>query len=289
VYSEVQPPEISTTSRVIEVTDNVNPALRVSQYGTAPALLVEDDLSPDNTPFMVLGDGTMLHGYGVLLTLDGAAAPARQLFGNNTNNSMTGLVNWSNGAVWQKLNFAKSRGSVPTHAIVASSSVLGEIGWCGSDGTAFIPGASIRAEVEGTPGPNDMPTRLVFGTTLDGVAAVTDRWQIGNAGMLRALSGSFSRGVPVTKTADFTVATNENWLINNKAGSSCTVTLPSAASFPGREIMLLNYQAQTVLSASSNVVPLAGGAAGTAILAGTAGKWAKLISDGSNWLLMMAG
>lgn len=100
---------------------------------------------------------------------------------------------------------------------------------------------------------------------------------------------SLGRGAPVTKTADFTVAATENWLINNKSGSSCTVTLPSASSFTGREIMINNYQAQTVVSASSNVVPVAGGAAGTAILAATAGKWAVLVSDGTNWVMMATG
>jgi hypothetical protein len=183
--------------------------------------------------------------------------------------------------------FAKSKsGTIGTHTVLADGDDIGTVYFEGSDGTAFIPAARIRVEVDGTPGTNDMPTRIVFATTLDGAATTTDRWQIGNAGMLRCLNGSFGRLPPVTKTADFTVATNENWLINNKAGSTCTVTLPSAASFPGREIMITNYQAQTVVSASSNVVPIAGGAAGTAILSGTAGRWATLVSDGTNWIIL---
>ncbi|WP_176479108.1 hypothetical protein [Mesorhizobium sp. WSM3860] len=52
--------------------------------------------------------------------------------------------------------------------------------------------------------------------------------------------------------------------------------------------MIKTIQAQTVVSASSNVVPLAGGAAGTAILAATARKWATLVSDGTNWVIMQA-
>ncbi|HKR17658.1 hypothetical protein [Rhizorhapis sp.] len=101
----------------------------------------------------------------------------------------------------------------------------------------------------------------------------------------RALLG---RGAPVTKTADFTVADTEVWLINNKSGSSCTVTLPNAAQWPGREIVITNRQAQTVVSASSNVVPIAGGAAGTAILPATAGSWCTLVSDGTVWQTMQA-
>jgi hypothetical protein len=99
------------------------------------------------------------------------------------------------------------------------------------------------------------------------------------------VTGSFSVGAPIAKTADFTVGSTESILINNKSGSTLTITLPSPATTSGRQIEIQNWQAQTVVSASANVVPLTGGAAGTAILAATAGKWAKLVSDGTNWLI----
>ena len=94
-----------------------------------------------------------------------------------------------------------------------------------------------------------------------------------------------SSGAPVTKTADFTVAAGETWLINNKSGSTCTVTLPVAASNIGRVLHFQNYQAYTVVSASSNVIPVAGGAASTAILNAVAGDSATLVSDGTNWVM----
>ena len=96
------------------------------------------------------------------------------------------------------------------------------------------------------------------------------------------------RGAPVTKTADFTLADAEDYIINNKSGSACVVTLPAASSYTGRVVSLKTIQAQAINSASSNVVPLAGGAAGTAIVSGTAGNWAELVSDGTNWLIMKA-
>lgn len=105
-------------------------------------------------------------------------------------------------------------------------------------------------------------------------------------GTVQRLYGNAARGAPITKTANFTVADTENWLINNKSGSSCTVTLPAAASYVGREIMIKTIQAQTTVSASSNVVPLGGGAAGTAILSANAGRWATLVSNGTNWEIM---
>ena len=88
-----------------------------------------------------------------------------------------------------------------------------------------------------------------------------------------------------TKTANFTVNA-ENWYINNKTGSTCTVTLPDASANTGRAITFKNLQAQTVISASSNVVPIDSTTAGTAILTNVVGNWATLVSDGSNWVIM---
>jgi hypothetical protein len=93
------------------------------------------------------------------------------------------------------------------------------------------------------------------------------------------------RGAPVTKTADFTLAATENWIINNKATTSCTITLPAASLWTGREVMIQNYKALSVISASANVVPILSGAATTSILAATIGKWCVLVSDGTNWII----
>ena len=93
-------------------------------------------------------------------------------------------------------------------------------------------------------------------------------------------------GAPITKTADFTVAATDTWLINNKTGSTCTVTLPSAAIYIGRTLTFKNMQAQTLVSASSNVVPIDSTSAGTAILLAVVGNWATMVSDGTNWVIM---
>lgn len=94
--------------------------------------------------------------------------------------------------------------------------------------------------------------------------------------------------IPVTITATtYTVAATDAWLIYNN-GANGTITLPTAASYPGRALVIKTVTANTVVSAASNVVPLAGGAAGTAILAATAGKYAQLVSDGVNWIITQA-
>jgi hypothetical protein len=98
--------------------------------------------------------------------------------------------------------------------------------------------------------------------------------------------GAISRGSPVTKTTDFSIASTENWIIVNNAVLATTVTFPSAALTPGREIFIKTIQAQAVDSASNNIVPLNSGTAGSSILSGTAGEWATLVSNGTNWVIM---
>ena len=125
---------------------------------------------------------------------------------------------------------------------------------------------------------------LTLGGALTGVDLTT---QI--TGVLPVVNGGTglsARPSVATKTADFALADSEGWIINNKSGSTCTVTLPAASLAPGRAVTFKNLQLQTLVSASSNVVPLLGGAAGTAILPGLVGAWATLVSDGTNWVVM---
>lgn len=89
-----------------------------------------------------------------------------------------------------------------------------------------------------------------------------------------------------SSTSYLVVDTDTSIAFTGSAG--ITVTLPSAANYAGRELVLKVEANQTVASASSNVIPLIGGAAGTAILAATAGKFAMLKSDGTAWTVMMA-
>lgn len=97
------------------------------------------------------------------------------------------------------------------------------------------------------------------------------------------------RSAPVVKTADFGIADTDIWLINNKAGSQCNVTLPDVAANVGRALMFTNYQAFAVASIAFNVRPISGGAAGLSILPASIGSWCTLVSDGSVWRIVQAG
>jgi hypothetical protein len=80
----------------------------------------------------------------------------------------------------------KNRGSEGTFIIVQNNDQVGQIRFAASDGTDLeTVAASITAEVDGIPGANDMPGRLVFSVTSNGAASPTERLRITSAGVLQ--------------------------------------------------------------------------------------------------------
>ena len=69
-----------------------------------------------------------------------------------------------------------------SNAAVVSGSRLGTLTFHGADGTSFIEAATVAGEVDGTPGTNDMPGRLVLSTTSDGASSPTERLRIDSSG-----------------------------------------------------------------------------------------------------------
>jgi len=154
---------------------------------------------------------------------------------------------------------------------------------------------SVNQELQTLPPVITLPAPDVLGDCCSALVSQTAEMQkqiealqvqpIVDVGLITASIAALS-SAPVTKTADFTVAANETWFINNKSGSTCTVTLPSASAYSGRYLTFKNLQAQTLVSASSNVVLIDSAAAGTAILLAVVGNWATMVSDGTNWVIM---
>lgn len=74
---------------------------------------------------------------------------------------------------------AKSRAAVlGTNTIVLADDNLLTLAGSAADGTNYITAAQIGFQVDGTPGANDMPGRLVFSTTADGAASLTEALRI---------------------------------------------------------------------------------------------------------------
>jgi len=150
-------------------------------------------------------------------------------------------------------------------------------------------GTAISAAVSGTDyAPATSGTSILYGNNAGGFSNVTVGTGLTFATGTLSTSGTVTTNAPVTKTANFSVASTDTWLINNKTGSTCTVTLPSPSANTGRVLYFINYQNQSLVSASSNVVSRAGGAAGTAILDNVAGNWATIVSDGTSWITTQA-
>jgi hypothetical protein len=80
---------------------------------------------------------------------------------------------------------------------VVNGSQLGYFRWYGFHTSTDYEAARISAEVDGTPGANDMPGRLVFSTTADGASSPTERMRITQGGNV---------GIGVTPTYRFDVA-----------------------------------------------------------------------------------
>lgn len=130
------------------------------------------------------------------------------------------------------------------------------------------------------------------GSTLNSIASrshqVLQALQGGSTGEYYHLTNTkyleLTNGVTTVTAATATLTTESN-VIANFAGT-VTLTFPAASSNTGKTLRIKTITANTVVSNASNVVPLAGGAAGTAILAAVAGRWAELVSDGANWIIM---
>ena len=103
-------------------------------------------------------------------------------------------IRFNNNAYGPSIHLTKSRSSTKgTNTIVQDDDDLGIINFRGADGSGYILGAEIRGEVDGTPGTNDMPGRLVFATTADGASSTTERLRIDSSGkLLIAQTASYS-------------------------------------------------------------------------------------------------
>ena len=134
-----------------------------------------------------------------------------------------------------------------------------------ADGSASVP--AFRTLVNG-----DLPASI-------------SKTNITASGSLIA-NGTFQvKSVPAAiNAATYTVSATDSCLVFTT--TACSVTLPSAATYTGRVLWFKTITATAVTSASSNVYPRTTAVLGTAICAATAGSWAMLVSDGTNWVTM---
>ena len=110
---------------------------------------------------------------------------ALQVEGTNHDTSAVSLIRNSNDLGASYLTLSKTRGTTNgSNTIVQNNDGLGNLTFLGADGINLIRAAEILAQVDGTPGVNDMPGRLVFSVTADGSASPSEAMRINNAGEL---------------------------------------------------------------------------------------------------------
>ena len=137
----------------------------------------------DNAGRLLVGRATAREN---LYNNSSGVAPQFQVEGTSYVTSSMLLVRNSNDGNDNSIVFGKTRGtSIGANTVVSSGDGLGGISFQGADGSDLVEAASIQALVDGTPGANDMPGRLVFSTTADGASSPTERLRLTSTGQLR--------------------------------------------------------------------------------------------------------
>ena len=133
--------------------------------------------------------GRLLVGVSSTVSVAGSSSFI-QHHGNKTTSNLA-LVGYNNNLGGPILSFGSSRSTTvgTPGTAVSSGDFLGDIRFAGDDGTDInTTAAAIRGEVDGTPGSNDVPGRLVFTTAASGSSA-TERMRITSSGEIRVPAG----------------------------------------------------------------------------------------------------
>jgi hypothetical protein len=118
-------------------------------------------------------------------TSSNRTSAAFQIEGTTFGTSLGTITNNSANTSPAYFQLIKSRGtSVGSQALVSNGDGLGNFQFIGTDGTQQLVAAAIEGVVDGTPGANDMPGRLVFSTTADGAASPAERMRITSEGFV---------------------------------------------------------------------------------------------------------
>ena len=170
----------------------------------------------DANALMINGGEDVVHfGHNASNAVRGIA-PRVQIHGTDQASSGLTLTRYQANAYGPGIHFAKSRNAtIGSHTIVQDGDRLGDITWYGSDGGDFVShAASIYAEVDGTPGTDDTPGRLIFQTTADGAASATTRMVIDSAGDI---------GIGTTSPSSFNSNTR-NLVIRDSGSGGITIS-----------------------------------------------------------------
>jgi len=144
-----------------------------------------------------------------------------QISGNNFTSASQVISRHSADANAPGFEFAKNRGSSALSlTTVSDGDALGNLIFSGADGSGYVQAAQIVAQVDGTPGTNDMPGRIVLSTTADGASLPTERLRIDQAGRVAIGTGAPDAGATLHLAKIITGATTAYGVLNNNVVQS---------------------------------------------------------------------
>jgi hypothetical protein len=156
---------------------------RIIFYTDSPSTVAYGTAITPSERMRIDDGGRLLVGTSTARTPVSGVTPSFQIEGGNTNTAAFSIIVDDNTAIGSSIYLGKSRGTITgSTTIVTNGDTLGTVSFTGADGTALVSAARIDAQVDGTPGANDMPGRLVFSTTADGAASPTARHRISSTG-----------------------------------------------------------------------------------------------------------
>jgi hypothetical protein len=190
------------------------------------------------------------------------------------------LARWRATDSGPRIDFAKSRSDTTgTYTIVQNNDQLFIITGAGADGSKWIRAALITAQVDGTPGADDMPGRLMFSVTADGASSPTEALRITND---RVVAYNQATPAAVNATATLTVANLKTGIITSTSAAATDMTLPTGtnteAGFSG---LYTNFTFEwTVINTGPSLVRVLAATAHTivgsgSVATGTSGRFAS--------------
>ena len=181
------------------------------------------------------------------------------------------------------LHLAGTRGSdVNSYTILQNNDGIGTLAFNAADGNEFVTAAEVSAQVDGTPGDNDMPGRLLFKTTADGASSPTERLRIGSAGQLGIGGANYGTSGQVLTSAGSGSAVQ--WatpaggkilqVVNVFKGDGFTTNSTSFTDITGLSISITPSSTSSKIMLSCSM-----GAAGTRINNGDFGNGIRVMRD----------
>ena len=175
-------------------------------------------------------DGRLLIGIQVARNVAGGTNDLLQVESSGGGAGISVIRN-SNNTSPPTIDLGKSRGYPNT--IVQENDKLGIISFAGADGTDLGSiAAQITGEVDGTPGENDMPGRIVFKTTADGASSTTERVSIDSNGLLKVSTTGQGNGIHLIDSS--TSSGSPNLHIRSKRSDSNGNTAFAANIYLGK-------------------------------------------------------